>query len=285
MDSRMISRGKKPTPVSMQPEVATVNRNNYTPRGEAHATHPHNDSGDNPGPVRPPTERRLHAGKRQMRSTTTKHRRTMRAATIPILFSLLLLGIPMAASASAPPSGDEPAGLHARLRNMLTQVKGASWHQSVWLTNGKESEELEADCLWAGPDRVRLDVREGRGAGFRIELESDKVTVYKPGVFSFARFKYHVGDDEVRSLRGGDLRDTGFLDDLRHAVENWDAVEIDAGFAGLVSLRFPGRDGLTTRLELDEQNLTVRALEFVDGDTVVEKHRYADVRYLDDRPL
>lgn len=191
------------------------------------------------------------------------------------LTALLLAAFALPAAAD---EGADRAALKARIEALLRDTKTATWFQDVWSTNGKDEETTAAECFWQGQDKMRLNVKKGRGAGATALLKDNKIIGFKPGLFSFVKLTYDVRDKEVLGLRGGDMRSNGFMDDLAAVVAQWETVGLTAKGANTV-IAYKNGEGLATELTLDTATLRVSLIEAREQGKVVERFQFRDVVY------
>lgn len=168
--------------------------------------------------------------------------------------------------------------LRQQIEAVVTDVKTATWMQTSWQQLGDREEYTEARCMWNGPDHIRLDVKKGRGKGATAILKEDTVHGFKRGLLSFAKLKFDVGDPDVLSLRGHDMRSSGFLDDLARLLAHWDTVTLTATQEGPV-LAYTDKQGLNHQLWLHPEPLYPYQHEVYDGDRLVERYTYTSVVY------
>jgi outer membrane lipoprotein-sorting protein len=170
------------------------------------------------------------------------------------------------------------SALHDRIQATLDSTKSLTWYQDIWATNGKKDDNTSADCFWVAPDKVRLNVKKGRGAGATALYANGKVTGFKPGMFSFVKLSYDVRDPEVMGVRGSDIRSNGFLDDWGLILSQWAAVKIARAGEKLV-LQYKSAEGLPAKMWVAESSLQPSKIETEENGKVVERFEYKNVVY------
>ncbi len=192
-----------------------------------------------------------------------------------VLFFLLLLPLPADAADSVAASKEEA---RARIERMLKETKTMTWDQKVWLGKGSDEERTAAKCFYQAPDMFRLNVSEGRGEGATVVFKDGKITAFKRGLLSFAKLTYKPRDKTVLSLRGGDITQTGFLDDLAYVIRQWDTVDYKATPAEwIVSYKDP--QGLPAIMKIRSAELYPYRLEITENGKLVEIHNYSNVAF------
>lgn len=168
--------------------------------------------------------------------------------------------------------------LHNAIADVAEGVKRATWTQTSFQRLGEREEYTAATCFWAGPDSVRLDVYAGRGKGAVAVLRGKQVTGFRRGLLRFAKRTYDVRHPRVLSLRGRDMRDNGYFDELQFVFRNWPRVEVTFS-RDAVLLVYADEQGLTNRLYLRGTPPVVFRHEIFADDLLVEVYTYGDVVY------
>ncbi len=173
------------------------------------------------------------------------------------------------------------AALRAEIAAVVEGTTRASWTQTSWQRLGSREEFTAARCRWAGQDRIRLDVYDGRGKGAVAVLDGEEVTGYRRGLLSFARLRYPVRHPRVLSLRGHDMRTNGFLDEYRWLLDRWSRLHLSRDGARTV-LRWIDDAGLDQRLVVSGSPPVVTRHEVRERGELVEVYTYAEVDYAAD---
>ncbi len=177
------------------------------------------------------------------------------------------------ADSTAEESAVPPEKIRLAIGSLVETSRSATWFQRTWERKGEEEERTESDAFWAGQERIRLDIHEGRGAGSTAVLRGKKVTGFKRGFLSFAKMSFDVDAERVLSLRGHSMAKAGFFDDCSYVLGHWDKIEIDVDAEGVV-LRYRDDDGNRTDLWLDPKCFVPRRMEVRANDVVVARTTY-----------
>ncbi|MAE69318.1 MAG: hypothetical protein CME06_02490 [Gemmatimonadetes bacterium] len=208
---------------------------------------------------------------------SSQKKRSSGPATV---FLAALLGVSIAVVLPAGSTAEESTESNKRIRlaldDLVAKSRSATWFQRTWERKGDEEERTESDAYWAGQDRIRLDIHEGRGAGSTAILRGNKVTGFKRGWLSFAKMSFDVDAERVLSLRGHSMAKAGFFDDCSYVLEHWDEIESKTDSAGVV-LRYRNAAGNRTDLWLDLDNFVPMRMEVRVNETVVARTAYERV--------
>jgi outer membrane lipoprotein-sorting protein len=186
-----------------------------------------------------------------------------------VLLSLALL-------ASSPEEGSLRDQVRDKMTALIKDTKTLQWFQKTWATKDGEEEKTSAECFWAGPEKMRLNVKEGRGSGATALYHKGKVIGFQPGMFSFVKLSYDVRDQEVLGLRGGDLTQNGFFDDFELVLKQWDAVEIGQDKGDIV-VAFKNHEGLPAKMWLEPATFAPRRIEGYENGKAVDRVVYEKV--------
>jgi outer membrane lipoprotein-sorting protein len=190
--------------------------------------------------------------------------------TLFVFFALL--------SVSSQAAADPKQDARARLEKMLQETKTLTWDQKIWLSKGDDEERNSAQCFYQAPDQFRLNVSEGRGAGATVVYKNGMLKAFKRGLLSFAKLTYKPRDKAVLSLRGGDITQTGFLDDLANVLRQWDTVEFKATPAEW-TLNYKDTQGLPAQMKFRTGELYPYRIEVSEAGKIVETHNFSNVIY------
>jgi hypothetical protein len=167
--------------------------------------------------------------------------------------------------------------LLTRIKHLVESTRTATWTQTTWETDGEKEESTAAHCMWAGQDRQRLDVFDGRGKGATAILFEGRVHGFKRGLLSFIKKSFDPDHERVVSLRGNSMLANGFIDDLQWLSDHWGTVFVARDSVGTVLT--VEEAAVTRRFHLGEDPLRVILEEAFEGDRLVERYTYEDVSY------
>jgi outer membrane lipoprotein-sorting protein len=179
--------------------------------------------------------------------------------------------------ASAAPA-DAKEDVRVRLERVLKDTKTMTWDQKIWLGKGNEEERTTAKCYWKAPDVFRLNVSEGRGKGATVIFKDGKITAFQRGLLSFAKLSYKPRDKTVLSLRGGDITQNGFLDDLGYVLRQWEKVLLTSSDAEWI-VEYTDHQGLPATMKIRQAELYPYRIEVMESGKLVEIHNYSNVSY------
>lgn len=179
------------------------------------------------------------------------------------------------ATAAAATVTDFAESFRKRLAEHVAKVKTATFDQRTWEKNGKKEEITVGKVWWAGTNKIRIDVYEGRGGNATAVLEGETIRGFKRAL-SFVKLKYHVRDDTTLSIRGHDMRETGPVDDLRYVLENWARVTVREE-AGDAVLSYKDAFGTDAELRVRLSDLLPHVHTVRQNGELVEKYEYSNM--------
>lgn len=209
----------------------------------------------------------------------------MRTFALPVAAALLLVpGLSLAAdaavkgapaTAAATTVSDFAESFRQRLAAHVAKIKTAVFDQRTWEKNGEKEEITVGKVWWAGTNKIRIDVYEGRGSNATAVLEGETIRGFKRAL-SFVKLKYHVRDDTTLSIRGHDMRETGPIDDLHYILENWARVTVrkDAGDA---VLSYKDAFGTDAEMRIRLSDLLPYLHTVRQNGELVEKYEYSNM--------
>ena len=201
----------------------------------------------------------------------------MRLHAVALGLTALVLS-PATVPAPAVAAADEfSTAFKARLEAHLAPVRTAIFEQRTWEKQGKKEEITVGTVWWAGTDRIRIDVREGRGGNATAILLGETIHGFKRAL-SFIKLKYDVREDTVLSIRGHDMRETGPIDDLRYALANWDRVHA-MKHGDDAMLHYKDAFGLDAEIRLRLSDLLPHTHTVREKGVLVEKYEYSEMRW------
>lgn len=169
--------------------------------------------------------------------------------------------------------------LATEIRALVDTVETASWVQTSWERSGRQEEHTSARCLWAGQDNMRLDVFDGKGKGATAILIDGRVYGYKRGLLSFIKRSFELSHPRVRSLRGNQMSQNGFLDDLGFVLDVWDTVILEQLTPERTAISYVDADSLNSTLHVLRNPLRVILHERAEEQQVVERYHYSEIDY------
>ena len=175
-----------------------------------------------------------------------------------------------------PRRADPKVPLHTALQDLLANTRAATFDLTSYQKMGEDEEFTVGRVTWAGHDRLRIDVDEGRGKGATAVLKEDRVIAWRRGWLSFIKFKFKLRNKRVMSMRGRDLSNTGYFDDLRFVLDHWDMVQVSFDETGYI-IEYNNEQQLPTRLWLAFEPLHVYRHEVRDSGIEVERYTYENV--------
>jgi outer membrane lipoprotein-sorting protein len=188
----------------------------------------------------------------------------------------------VAALALLPASTSAREGLSARqwvegkLRELLS-LRSASWVQSLWERKSGEEQTTRARCIWSGPDQLRLDIEDGFGKGAHLFIKGEELTIRPPGILGAIKIHRRVSDPRFRSLRGRDLRQTVFLEEVQFLLDHWEDVDLSVAENGAAMFRYRNVRDEPVQAFVRLNPLRLIQIEVTEGGEVVERVTYEQI--------
>ena len=170
----------------------------------------------------------------------------------------------------------EVAKVKAGLQKIQAETKKARYTLKNWEKLGKEESWVRADCYWMGQTTIRMDILDGKGKGGIAILKSGKVTAFLDGFLSFAKLSYDPKDKTVSGIRGLSITESGFMDDIKLILQNWDDGKVNVSGEQAI-IDYTGPDKLTTKMWLKSDGSMVTKTETYEKGSVVVRNEYSKV--------
>ena len=168
------------------------------------------------------------------------------------------------------------AQLYTALEQMMSSTQTATFKLTSYQKMGEHEEFTAGRVTWAGQDSLRIDVDQGRGKGSTAVLRNGGVIAWQRGWLRFVKLNFKLRNKRVVSVRGRDLSDTGFFDDLRFVLDHWDCARVSPDEAGFV-IEYQNDQRLPTRLWLSGEPLQVSRHEVHDAGVMVGRYTYQEL--------
>lgn len=198
--------------------------------------------------------------------------------------ALLVLGVSgslaqeSSVTVGTPTQVESKTRLHDALERLFATTHGATFKLTSYQKLAEDDEFTAGRVTWLSQHSLRIDVDEGRGKGATAVLKDDRVIAWRRGWLSWFKFKFKLRNKRVMSMRGRDLSDTGFFDDLRFVLDHWDAARVREESAGFI-IEYQNDQQLPTRMWLAVNPLHVYRHEVEDAGITVERYTYKEVRF------
>lgn len=167
--------------------------------------------------------------------------------------------------------------LHHAINKLFDTTHGATFKLTSYQKLAEDDEFTAGRVTWLSQQSLRIDVDEGRGKGATAVLKDDRVIAWRRGWLSLFKFRFKLRNKRVMSMRGRDLSNTGFFDDLRFVLDHWDAARVREASAGYI-IEYQNDQQLATRMWLAVNPLHVYRHEVEDAGITVERYTYEEIR-------
>jgi hypothetical protein len=166
--------------------------------------------------------------------------------------------------------------LKAGLLKIQNETKKATYSQMTWEKKGKDEAWYRSNCYWMGQSTIRMDIVGGKGEGGVAVLKNGKVTAFLSGILSFAKLTYDPMDSTVTGLRGHGMPSSGFMDDLKVILQNWDNRKVTFADDKAV-IDYVGPDKFPAKMSVKSDGSLIIKTETYENGAVVNRNEYSRV--------
>lgn len=173
---------------------------------------------------------------------------------------------------------DPEAAVIGTIETLLANLKTATWDHDVWLTDGNKEHRTVANVWWTAGTPIRVDIIDGDEKNSTAVLTGDTVRGFRRGMLSFARLSFDVNHRRVLSIRGQNMKSTGFIHHLHRIIQQEDTRTLSIDGADAI-INYRNEHDLPTRMWVRLPDLHPYRIEVREEGEVVERHQYRNIKY------